>query len=239
MSNKLASFQNLDNVAKHRCNKLEERKHILLFAYNGTGKTQLSMAFTEQSKSSEERDHIKISRGEENLFIWRFFLSIVQLMLDQEEGFPYGRVNYIDDPISSLDDNNAIQLANHLAQLLKVSNNEIKTVILSHHTLFFKVICNELYTYHCSMLRHILEKSASFHGVENLSDFIQRDETDPNGILHRRIIQLLNHDGYSHFEPQERIEENKRHFKNILNKFMNGYEFNPELFPKTTEETSA
>ena len=45
--------------------------------------------------------------------------------------------------------------------------------------------------------------------------------------------------GYSHFEPQEMIGENKQHFKNILAKFMADYEFNPELFPELTEEASA
>ena len=43
---------------------------------------------------------------------------------------------------------------------------------------------------------------------------------------------------YSHFEPQEMMEENKQHFKNILTKFMADYEFNPTLFPEITEETS-
>ena len=51
-------------------------------------------------------------------------------------------MNY--DPISSLDDNNAIAVASHLAQLLKKQDSKVKTVISSHHTLFFNVMCNEL-----------------------------------------------------------------------------------------------
>ncbi|WP_412851787.1 hypothetical protein [Ectothiorhodospira shaposhnikovii] len=47
-------------------------------------------------------------------------------------------------PISSLVDNNAIALASHLAQLLKNANGQIRTVISTHHHLFFNVICNEL-----------------------------------------------------------------------------------------------
>lgn len=43
-----------------------------------------------------------------------------------------------------MDDNNAIAVASHLAQLLKNENNKIKTVISSHHTLFFNVMWNEL-----------------------------------------------------------------------------------------------
>ena len=32
------------------------------------------------------------------------------------------------------------------------------------------------------------------------------------------------------------MEENKQHFKNILNKFLATYEFNPEFLPDLTEE---
>ncbi len=53
-------------------------------------------------------DHIKVSRGEENLFIWCFFLAIVQLAMDRAEAYKWVKYIYIDDPISSLDENNAI-----------------------------------------------------------------------------------------------------------------------------------
>ncbi|NGO91514.1 MAG: AAA family ATPase, partial [Halomonas sp.] len=89
---------------------------------------------------------IKVSRGEENIFVWCFFLAVAELAVDQEEGSPYAWVKYlyIDDPISSLDDNNAIAVASHLAQLLKDANGKIRTVISTHHHLFFNVMCNEL-----------------------------------------------------------------------------------------------
>ena len=60
---------------------------------------------------------------------------------------------YIDDPISSLDDNNAIAVACDLAALLRKAaarrdtNRErdpLRTVFSSHHALFFNVMCNEL-----------------------------------------------------------------------------------------------
>jgi hypothetical protein len=34
-------------------------------------------------------DNIKISRGEENIFIWCFFLAIVQLVVDEEESYKW------------------------------------------------------------------------------------------------------------------------------------------------------
>jgi len=87
-------------------------------------------------------DNIKISRGEENIFIWCFFLAIVQLALDDNGSGPYNWVKhiYIDDPISSLDEHNAIIVANHLVEMYREASNTIPTVVSTHHNLFFNVL---------------------------------------------------------------------------------------------------
>ncbi|MBI0552111.1 MULTISPECIES: AAA family ATPase [Enterobacterales] len=90
------------------------------------------------------QDNIKISRGEENIFIWCVFLAICELVIDGAEAYNWVKYFYIDDPISSLDDNNAIAIGSDLAKLLKRSIGKVKTVISSHHSLFFNVMCNEL-----------------------------------------------------------------------------------------------
>ena len=233
----------------------------------------------EDEYETRREEAIKVSRGEENIFIWCFFLAIVELALDDDGTGPYDWVKhiYIDDPVSSLDEHNAIAVANHLAKLLKRPESRLKTVISTHHTLFFKVLCNELnkankyflsrdgspeglllrktgdtpffhhvaalaelyeverngrlYTHHFNMLRAILEKTASFHGYENFSACIKRDRDDEDGILHRRLINILSHGNYSLFEPREMLEENKRFFRKILHEFINQYPFNPALFP--------
>ena len=93
---------------------------------------------------NEQRvENIKISRGEENLFIWCFFLAICQLAIDKDPAYSWVKYIYIDDPISSLDENNAISVACDLAELLTREDNEIKTVISTHHSLFFNVLYNE------------------------------------------------------------------------------------------------
>jgi wobble nucleotide-excising tRNase len=51
-------------------------------------------------------EDIKISRGEENIFVWSFFLAIAGLAIDNDENYKWVKTIYIDDPISSLDDNN-------------------------------------------------------------------------------------------------------------------------------------
>jgi len=226
-------------------------------------------------------DNIKVSRGEENIFVWCFFLAVAQLAVDGQEAYDWVKYLYIDDPISSLDDNNAIAVASHLAQLLKNANGSIKTVISSHHTLFFNVMWNELseknklqpyflsvdkeanqyklkytnstpffhhvalleqlhkaaesgklFTYHFTILRSILEKTAIFHGFKNFSACIKQESNDPEGVLHTRMINILSHGNYSLFEPMEMTSENKGHFRRILSNFMHNYRFNPELFPE-------
>ncbi|WP_334177225.1 AAA family ATPase [Pseudoxanthomonas sp.] len=87
---------------------------------------------------------IKISRGEETMFIWCFFLAIVQLAMDGAEAYQWVKYIVIDDPISSLDEHNAIVVANHLASFLARKDHTIKTVISTHHALFFNVLWNEI-----------------------------------------------------------------------------------------------
>lgn len=102
-------------------------------------------------KGDEER--IKISRGEEKIFIWCMFMAICERVIDRHPSYQWVKYLYIDDPISSLDDNNAIALACDLAALVRKAatrrstNGErdpLRTVFSSHHALFFNVMCNEL-----------------------------------------------------------------------------------------------
>lgn len=230
-----------------------------------------------------QHDHIKISRGEENIFIWCFFLAVAQLAIDGQETYAWVKYLYVDDPISSLDEQNAIAVAAHLSQMIK-TQDRLKTVISSHHTIFFNVLCNEmkkakqyfmrsdnwgwqlletndtprfynvamlkelqnaaqsgkLYTYHFTILRSVMEKTATFHGFSHFGDLLKLEPDDEDGRLHYRYIQLLSHGNYSLFEPVEMLEENKQIFRKILQNFMNDYRFNPELFSKIdAEETIA
>jgi len=93
------------------------------------------------------QDHIKVSRGEENLFIWCTFLAICELAIDRQEAYDWVKYIYIDDPISSLDDNNAIAVASDLAALLHTGKDKVKVLISTHHGLFFNIMCNELKKY--------------------------------------------------------------------------------------------
>lgn len=100
-----------------------------------------------------DAENIKISRGEQNIFIWCLFMALCERMLDGHASYQNRKFLYIDDPISSLDDNNAIAVACDLAELLRRAATRkdpsgapapIKVVFSSHHSLFFNVMCNEI-----------------------------------------------------------------------------------------------
>lgn len=123
-----------------------------------------------QFKAANGDEWIKISRGEERIFIWSVFLAIFEQVLKKEKSYHWVKYLYIDDPVSSLDDNNAIGVACDLAKLLHrakqhtmlvkdpssgSANDEreesapIKVVVSTHHALFFNVVVNELKTEKC------------------------------------------------------------------------------------------
>lgn len=240
------SFHNLPEMAQHLRDELKEKKFVLLYAYNGTGKTRLSTefkdlgkktevdgkitgdtlyfnAFTEdlftwdndfdndevrvlelnakstffnglekfeienrirtlvnlyadfkfqieltydanetlqtgrvtfardiivgeaESARMETVESIKISRAEESIFIWCFFLAIIEIALDPEtDAYEWVKYIYIDDPMSSLDEQNVVMVATHLAKILKDAKEPPGVVISTHHPLFHNVLWNEL-----------------------------------------------------------------------------------------------
>lgn len=288
-------FADLCALAAHLRHELETKKAILLYAYNGTGKTRLSMSFKDIGKQGEARDtlyfnaftedlfhwnndlegdedrrlllnkkslffqglfdlemdnrirpllrryadfdfridtqgaewavrfsrtevvkrengegeqtkivdNIKVSRGEENIFIWCFFLAVIELAMDSEiEAYQWVKYLYIDDPISSLDEHNAIAVANHLAQLLKRQDNKLKTVISTHHTLFFNVLCNEL----SKARRYVVNKLTAndgyllrpeggdtpfFHHVAALAELYQAAQEDRLFTHHFNMLRTI------------------------------------------------
>jgi len=116
-------------------------------------------------KTHNDEDWIKISRGEERIFIWSIFLSFVEQVLNGESSYRWVKFLYIDDPISSLDDNNVIAVATDLAGVLRglkartqivssvsshgetseqLEHNPIKVIVSSHHALFFNILFNSL-----------------------------------------------------------------------------------------------
>jgi wobble nucleotide-excising tRNase len=296
---KLYKYKTLTNVVVRLRDDLNDHHFVLLYAYNGTGKTRLSMEFKDRSKKrrknpladtlyynaftedlfhwnndlkndseryliinrdskffqgfrelalevkifnfleryvdfdfkidyddwkiflkkqvknpkhkpgNEEpeyitQDNIKVSRGEENIFIWCIFLAIAELAIDDDGTGSYGWVKfiYIDDPISSLDDNNTIGVASDLAKLLKKGKDKVKVVISSHHSLFYNVIYNELKK--IEHKSHFLHKNGTdgyvlratddtpfFHHIALLSELKKAADTERVNTYHFNMLRSI------------------------------------------------
>lgn len=107
---------------------------------------------------------LKISRGEESIFIWCFFLAILQLTLDGSEDYKWVKYVYIDDPISSLDEHNAIVVGNHLVQLFREAKRHVSTVVSTHHTLFFNVLHYEIKNHIGRPLQYMMKRDKASGG---------------------------------------------------------------------------
>jgi tRNA A37 threonylcarbamoyladenosine biosynthesis protein TsaE len=70
------TFANLDELATYLRQELENKKFMLLYAYNGTGKTRLSMAFKEAGKQDDQRDTLYFNAFTEDLFTLKKYLMI-------------------------------------------------------------------------------------------------------------------------------------------------------------------
>lgn len=116
-------------------------------------------AFSEVTFSMERGDathsgNLKISKGEESNFIWSIFYTLLEQVIGvlnvaepaDRETDQFNRLEYvfIDDPVSSLDENHLIQLAVNLGQLIKSSVSDVKFIVSTHSPLFYNVLYNEV-----------------------------------------------------------------------------------------------
>lgn len=289
---KISTYADLPLLAQHLRDELEEKKFILIYAYNGTGKTRLSGVFKDIGKTlNEDREvvardtlyfnaftedlfswdndldddlvrfmqvnrrskffdgldqfelenrirrlleiyssfqfridlndwtihfsreilvrdgdgerletlnDIKISRSEESIFVLCFFLAVVEIALDSElDAYNWVKYVYIDDPISSLDEQSAVVVAAHLAHLLAASEEQAKILVSTHHPLFHNALWNEL--------RNVKAKRYFLGFDESNRLFTLRDTRDTPFFHHvAELIRL-------HLADQQGKVE-KRHF---------------------------
>jgi wobble nucleotide-excising tRNase len=113
-----------------------------------------SVSFSFQRGNDVQESNVKISKGEESNFIWSFFNALLEQLIselnlveiDNRSTDAFNNLEYvfIDDPVSSLDENHLIELAVNLATLIKSSKSDLKFVITTHNPLFYNVLFNEL-----------------------------------------------------------------------------------------------
>lgn len=114
-----------------------------------------SVRFSFERGNDQPESNIKISKGEESIFIWSVFNALLEQVISElniaeaadrsTEAFNNLSYVFVDDPVSSLDENHLIELAVNLASLIKSSQApDLKFIITTHNPLFYNVLFNEL-----------------------------------------------------------------------------------------------
>ncbi|EDX70452.1 hypothetical protein [Bacillus cereus] len=236
------------------------------------------IAFNLSTGAAHNSSNIKISRGEQNIFIWSIFHVLIETVIEElsmevversTNEFDQLQYIFIDDPISSLDDNYAISLAIDLAKLIKASDlekNRLRFILTTHHALFYNVLYNELKSaskyvlhknedkyelkkqesdspfgyhlvvkeeinraisqneinrYHFTLLRNLLEKTATFLGYPKWSDCILEEERES----YARRINLYSHNSHSEFEYKEPNQQEKKLLEYVFTNFIKNFKW--------------
>jgi hypothetical protein len=158
------------NFQRYTSDKLTPAFNEAYNRQNGDGSETAVKAFSEvtfsiQAGGNNETGNFKISKGEESNFIWSIFytlleevisvLSIPELADRPTDQFNQLRYVFIDDPVSSLDENHLIELAVNLAAMIKSAPLELKFIITTHNPFFYNVLHNELNSKTCYLLERL------------------------------------------------------------------------------------
>lgn len=96
-----------------------------------------SVSFFPAGTQPGDEPTMKVSRGEERIFVWCFFLAMMEV-----EGWAdvQARHIFIDDPVSSLDDHNIFVTASTLYDLIDRHFGDRKIIITTHHVGLFSIL---------------------------------------------------------------------------------------------------
>ncbi len=134
----------------------------------------------------KDAPNIKISRGEERIFVWCFFLALFEV-----EGWADRQSShfFIDDPVSSLDDHNIFVTAWTIMDLIESQFESRKIVVTTHHIGLFSILADWL---------RKGEKASKFKDHTKLyilsekSGDLSLEKADSDVLLyHLRLLQLL------------------------------------------------
>jgi wobble nucleotide-excising tRNase len=207
-----------------------------------TVKTFSEVTFSLERGDDERSGNLKISKGEESNFIWSIFYTLIEQVIDilnvaeptDRETNDFDQLEYvfIDDPVSSLDENHLIELAVDLAQLVKSNESNVKFIITTHNPLFYNVLHNELNSDDGNYKKKWLDK----HRMTKLDDGTYQLVSQPNDSPFSYHLYLKS-------EIEKAIESDqlsKYHFnflRNILEKTSTflGYKKWGDLLPQTDD----
>ena len=222
----------------------------------------------------DEETPIKISRGEERIFVWCFFLALLEVdgWADEQDAHIF-----IDDPVSSLDEHNIFVTADTIFQLIEQFYNKKRLIITTHHIGLFSALAtrltkgeksgryknltdlfilkrtgdelvlesprrsvflyhlhllqvldearnSQLYTYHFSLLRQLLENVASFLGTGRASYTLQKIGVEnPEEVMN--VVNTHSHKTVYYDQTEMMNDYEQRVFLDIFEKLVGKFEF--------------
>jgi hypothetical protein len=129
---------------------------------------------------------IKVSRGEERIFVWCFFLALFEV-----EGWADKQSNhfFIDDPVSSLDDHNIFVTAATLFDLIESQFEKRKIIVTTHHIGLFSILSDWLTKGEKSGK---FKKHTKLYVLSSKSGELNMEKCDKDVFLyHLRVLQVL------------------------------------------------
>lgn len=217
---------------------------------------------------------IKISRGEERIFVWCFYLTLLEVdgWANEQDAHIF-----IDDPVSSLDEHNIFITADTLFNQIETHYEKKRIIITTHHIGLFSILANrltkgeksgryknltglrilkqvsdelaletprgnvflfhlhllqvldeasktQLYNYHFSQLRQLLENIASFLGTGQIGHTLSQIGVDKPGDA-ANVINTHSHKSVYYYQTELMNNTDQAYFNDILSKINEKYQF--------------
>ncbi len=187
----LNKYHNLLNEDRVR-EKLEPYNPRYDFYFNSHDNPEDGIKSITFFLEGQEDTPIKISRGEERIFVWCFFLALFDVegwADEQNEHF------FIDDPVSSLDDHNIFITALTIFNLIEKHIDKRKIIFTTHHMGIASIIGDWLSKgeHKNKFVGRDNKKKYKQFILENTGGELQLSNPRSSVLLyHLRLLQLLN-----------------------------------------------
>jgi len=170
----------------------EYKKNIYPEFINNNTEIEFKIPNPDKDNTAEIQNiPIKISKAEESLFIWFTFYVFLELVIDsiqEKNNSDLTKIEYvfIDDPVSSLDENNIIQLSSELANTINnAKSQKLKFIITTHHSTFFNVLNKTLKNIDNQETKAYILKN------NNANKYILKQHKDTDFMYHLHLFDLI------------------------------------------------
>ncbi|MFT7034797.1 MAG: hypothetical protein ACJA2S_003315 [Cyclobacteriaceae bacterium] len=136
--------------------------------------------------NEETKESIKISRGEERILIWCFFLALFETDTWAEEQNAHF---FIDDPVSSMDEHNIFTTAESITKLIDDTYPKRKIILTTHHIGLFSILADRLTKGQKSS--KYKEDTAVFLLEKNPNDELNLNSQNGAFLFHLHLIKTL------------------------------------------------